>query len=905
MSSSPPDSTVSPSAARISASLADALTDADWLAAAREALAQSSESLGADFERDMDIDRLLARRARDVDAVLVAAWRRALPENSPACLIATGGYGRGELFPESDIDLLVLVESADEALFRDGLERFFASLWDIGLSPGHALRSLEQCVQLAADDLTVVTALMEARLLAGPPEAFDALMMAISPDRMWPASDYFRAKRQEQIERHARYNDTAYNLEPNLKDGPGGLRDVQTLLWMARRLLGRGGLAAFAASGALGEDEFGTLERERRALSRLRFGLHRVAGRREERLLFEHQKELARLFGFEDRHRENLAVEQLMQGFYRSAALVLRLNSRILQRFEEHLSAASGEGPEAPVALEDGFEIRRGYLAVADVSRFRREPLSILRLFQVWQRLPSVSALHSETARALGEALDVVGDQLDGDPEAAREFMAIVRGPGAVDQLSRMARLGVLGRYLPAFGRVSGRMQFDLFHVYTVDEHTLAVLRNIASFANEKSADRFSLAHQVWPRLRKPELLLLAGLFHDIAKGRGGDHSELGAEDARAFGQQHGLTAAETDLIEWLVRQHLLMSVTAQRKDISDPEVVQTFGRQVGDRERLDYLYLLTVADIAGTSPKLWNAWKDRLLADLYAATRFALRRGLEHRAYAEERIAETREAARERLHKAGLDDQRIDAVWAEFPDESYLRYRPEQIAWQTIGIAGHHARHPDDDNAALVLARPHQRPGALEVFVYCPDRDGLFATVAAALDRLELPVVEARVVNSLRGMSLDTFQVVDTGRGVIDPERRAQVIVDRLDRALAKTPYRVDPVRRAVPRQLRHFRMPAQVEFRQIPEHDVTELSLVCADRPGLLAQVAAVLREHDLRVHDARIATYGERVEDIFQISDEADHAIVDEARLAALRQALVECVDSAYGKETGKAS
>ena len=253
MSSSPPDSTVSPSAARISASLADALTDADWLSAAREALAQSSESLGADFERGMDIDRLLARRARDVDAVLVAAWRRALPENSPACLIATGGYGRGELFPESDIDLLVLVESADEALFRDGLERFFASLWDIGLSPGHALRSLEQCVQLAADDLTVVTALMEARLLAGPPEAFDALMTAISPDRMWPASDYFRAKRQEQIERHARYNDTAYNLEPNLKDGPGGLRDVQTLLWMARRLLGRGGLAAFAASGALGE----------------------------------------------------------------------------------------------------------------------------------------------------------------------------------------------------------------------------------------------------------------------------------------------------------------------------------------------------------------------------------------------------------------------------------------------------------------------------------------------------------------------------------------------------------------------------------------------------------------------------------------------------------------------------
>ncbi|MCB1561595.1 MAG: nucleotidyltransferase domain-containing protein, partial [Xanthomonadales bacterium] len=463
MSSSPPTPTTSPSAARIADALSAAGDDAQWLALAREALEHSNDGLGADFERGMDIDRLLARRARDVDAVLVAAWQRALPDDSPACLIATGGYGRGELFPESDIDLLVLVEPEAEPACRDGIEGFFATLWDIGLSPGHALRSLRQCAELAAEDLTVVTALMEARLLAGSKDAFDALLAAVSPVHMWPPADYFRAKRQEQIERHARYNDTAYNLEPNLKDGPGGLRDVQTLLWMARRLLGRGGLAAFAASGALGEDEFGTLERERRALSRLRYGLHRVAGRREERLLFEHQTSLAKLFGYEDRHRENLAVEQLMQGFYRSAALVLRLNSRILQRFEEHLAAASGEGREAPITLGDGFEIRRGYLAVDDVSRFRREPLSILRLFQAWQQHSDVSALHSETARALGEALDVVGDHLDGDPEAAREFMAIVRGPGAVEQLSRMARLGVLGRYLPAFGRVSGRMQFDLF----------------------------------------------------------------------------------------------------------------------------------------------------------------------------------------------------------------------------------------------------------------------------------------------------------------------------------------------------------------------------------------------------------------------------------------------------------
>src|SRR5690606_18571741 len=395
--------------------------------------------------------------------------------------------------------------------------------------------------------------------------------------------------------------------------------------------------------------------------------------------------------------RENLAVEQLMQGFFRSAAMVLRLNARLLQRFEEQLA---GEAPLVPIAdpapaaeplagahpAGDRFALKGSYLAIRDPRLFQHAPAAFLELSAAWQDPPAARGLQSGTARALGEALPLLDESLRRQPGVRERFLQLLRHERAVETLTRMANLGVLGRYLPPFGKVSGRMQFDLFHVYTVDQHTLAVLRNIASFADPGSTSRFALAHEIWPRLRKPELLLLAGLFHDIAKGRGGDHSELGAEDARAFCSEHGLSQADTELVAWLVLRHLAMSVTAQRQDISDPAVVQRFAALVGERERLDYLYLLTVADIAGTSPKLWNAWKDRLLADLYSATRFALRQGLEQREYAEERIAETRDAARAWLRDGGVDEQAIARVWEEFPDESFLRYRPEQLVWQTRG---------------------------------------------------------------------------------------------------------------------------------------------------------------------------------------------------------------------------
>jgi [protein-PII] uridylyltransferase len=854
-------------------------SDAAWAAAARAGLARSDAGLAARFDRGDDVDALVAGRAGAVDATIREAWARCIPADAGLALFAVGGYGRGELFPQSDIDLLVLGEDAAQQTHRDALARFLALLWDAGLQASQAVRSPAQCTEAAADQ-TVLTALMEWRGLAADDAERQALRQAIAPDRVWPAREFFRVKVEEQRQRHARSGDTADNLEPNLKDGPGGLRDIQTLRWMAQRLLGSGNLESMLAFGQIGAVEFDTLERERKALSRLRFGLHLVAGRREERLRFDYQKPLATRLGHTD-DAETLAVERMMQGFYRSAGRVLRINDRLLQRFEEQL-----EGAGETLPLDDRFELRRGYVAARDRAWLQRGVAEVFELFGVWAAHPESRGLHSMTAWSLAETLAKIPAYHDATPALRERFLALLRGPQPVKVLERMARLGVLGRWIPAFAQVSGRMQFDLFHVYTVDQHTLAVLRNLALFAAGTGDERFSNAHTVWPSLRKPELLLLAGLFHDIGKGRGGDHSELGAVDAREFCEAHGLSEADTALVEWLVRKHLLMSVTAQKQDITDPEVIHRFAAEVADRQRLDHLYLLTCADIAGTSPKLWNAWKDRLLADLHTATRFALRRGLEHAVAADERIAENQMVARNLLAGDGYSDTGIDALFARMPDENFLRSRPDQIAWQASAL------HGTESADTVVKARLLRGDaGGYEVFVRTPDRDGLFAAIVITLDRLGLAIQQARALDGPESSIFDTFQVLPS-----DPQHPPGVIQieTALQRALAGDLGRLLPSRRTQPRHLKHFRIAPRIGLEPAADGQRTRMSLICTDRPGLLADVTHVLRQQRIRVHDARIATFGERAEDLFLIAD-ADDRPLDDACSTALREALRAALDA----------
>jgi [protein-PII] uridylyltransferase len=841
----------------------------------RQLLGDADRALDTAFRDGEDASALARRRAEIVERVVVHAWGACLGDIAAAALFAVGGFGRGMLFPSSDVDLLAMVGEASPPLSR-ALENFFSCLWDIGLKPGHAVRTVEQCRELAARDASVFTSLLDGRRLAGWPILAEQLRGILDDPALWPPREYLAARLAERDARHARYDDTAQNLEPNLKDGPGGLRTLDALRWLGRRLAHAPDFDAMVAEGLLEPVEAAKLGRAEATLRRYRYALHLEAGRAEERLLFDYQRALATRLGFEDEHAKNLGVEQFMQGYYRAATQIERSGTQLVERFEEMLDPSAEPQPVGSDYLRYGSRI-----AMRNPHLFARRPAALVEIFIARLDEPGITGFTAETMRRIQHAVSLHGEGLADDQAVLDAFLALLRrGAPAVDALWRMNRHGLLAAILPAFGKVVGRMQYDLFHVYTVDEHTLRVLRNVARFADPAARREFPLGCEIWPHIERPELMLLAALFHDIAKGRGGDHSALGEEDALAFCRRLGLPEEQVLLVAWLVRQHLLMSTTAQRQDITDPDVVHRFATVVGDWEHLDHLYLLTIADIIGTSPKLWNAWKDRLLSDLYTATRFALRSDVSHATIVGSRVRECRERAQGMLVAERFAVSDIEKVWADFPDLSFLRHRSEQIAWQTAAILRARGVTP------LVEVHPFSVRGSTELFVYAPDRDGLFATVTAVLDRLRFSVVEARILVSNTGMALDTFLLLESETQAPASSQRAEELRLRLVRALDHPEGHSAP-KRGISRHLRHFQMTPRIAFNAIGER--TQLSLVCTDRPGLLAAVSQALAEAEVRVHDARIATFGERVEDFFQLTDR-NNAALSPARQEILRECLL---------------
>jgi [protein-PII] uridylyltransferase len=844
--------------------------------ALRQLLGDMDRAIAVAFRDGADVSELARRRGDSVTRIVVHVWMACLGDVNGAALFAIGGFGRGLLFPYSDIDLLALVEQSDASRLR-ALEQCFATLWDIGLKVGHAVRDPTQCQTLAAGEASVFTSLLDARRLAGDPLMDTRLRAIIDAPGMWPPHKYLLARLAERDARHARYDDTAYNLEPNLKDGPGGLRTLDSLRWLGRRLAHANDFPDMVTEGLLDPAECDTLLQAEATLRRYRFALHLEAGRPEERLLFDYQRAIAARLGFEDEHEKNLGVEQFMQGYYRAASQVERLGIQIAERFEEML-----EPPSGPQPVGEDFIRYGARMAVRDPDLFMHRPAALVDIFIARLDEKGVIGFTADTMRRIHQATAALDGALADDPQVLTSFLRLLRrGAPAVDALWRMNRHGLLAAILPAFGKVFGRMQYDLFHVYTVDEHTLRVLRNVARFADPATQSEFPLACEVWPTLPNPEVLLLAALFHDIAKGRGGDHSVLGEEDARAFGNKIGLPEEDTERVAWLVRWHLLMSTTAQRQDITDPDVVQRFADAVAGRERLGQLYLLTIADIIGTSPRLWNAWKDRLLADLYTSTRYALRRDAKPSAGAAVRAQHCREQALSMLAEDGVEPSMVSQVWDTFPMVSFLRHRPEQIAWQTKAILEGEGKLP------LIAVNPLSVRGSTELFVYAPDRDGLFANVTAMLDRLHFSVMEARVLSSPDGRAMDTFLLLEAETQKPATPERADELHQRLHRALAQSGP-IMPPRRSMSRHLKHFQMTPRIDFKQSGGR--TQMALVCSDRPGLLAAVTQVMMTCEVRVHDARIATFGERVEDFFQLTDRRN-APLGETQQQRLWHALTE--------------
>ena len=851
---------------------------AEW----KDRLRTGRDRLFADFDQGAPVGSLVLRRSLLIDEVLREVWDDNLGETEDAALVAVGGYGRQELQPASDIDILVIVEAHADARLAEPLEKLVTCLWDIGLEVGHSVRTPEECAREAADDVTVMTNMMEARLIRGSSALCHRMREVVSPERMWDSEHFFAAKTREQQLRWQKYGGTAYNLEPNIKENPGGLRDIQMIGWVAKRHFDAGTLHELVGHGFLTESEYRTLIEGQTLLWRIRFALHRVAGRREDRLLFEYQRPLAKQFGFED-GANNLAVEQLMQQYYRTVQELNRLNEMLLQLFREAILLHDDVGP--PIPLNKRFQSRRGYLEVTSASVFQRYPIALLEAFHVLQVHPELEGVRASTIRLIRENRHRIDEDFRADLRARSLFMEILRHPsGLTHAIRRMNRYGVLAAYIPAFANIVGRMQYDLLHVYTVDEHTLTLLRNLRRFTITKHDDEFPLCSAIARRIPKLELLYLAGLFHDIAKGRGGDHSILGARDAREFCTLHGLSEFDSRLVGWLVEKHLLMSMTAQRKDISDPEVIQSFAAVVGDPTRLDYLYLLTVADARATNPERWNSWKDALLRELYHGTRRALLRGLENPQAQDELIQQKQIEARRLVARYGGDPAACNRLWDKFSLDLFLHNSPDEIAWQTRQILA-----CEPGQLPLVVIRPVTARGGTEIFIYTPDRANLFGRTTALLDQVGLSIMDARIMTTGDAIAINTYQVLDQdGSPVHDPLRmeeiRSALVADLAEDASAGI-----QVARSMPRRHRYFPTETRVTFASDEPNRRTIMRLSTLDRPGLLAEVGAVFQDCGVRLQNAKIATVGAEVDDVFFITNDDETPITCETALSCLRREI----------------
>lgn len=867
------------------------------IAAFKKAIRQAKDVLDARFANGRDIRRLVEDRAWFVDQILREAWARFdWSEDADIALLAVGGYGRGELHPYSDIDLLILLDSADHETFREPIEGFLTLLWDIGLEVGQSVRSVDECAEEARADLTVVTNLMESRTIAGPESLRRRMQEVTSPERMWPSKDFFLAKRQEQKARHAKYNDTEYNLEPNVKGSPGGLRDIQTILWVARRQFGSLNLHALVKEGFLVESECSMLASSQEFLWKVRYALHMLAGRAEDRLLFDHQRKLAGLLGFHGSDAKQ-AIEHFMQKYYRVVMAVAELSDLINQHFEEVI-LRSGENAVAQ-PLNSRFQLRDGYIEVAHPNVFKRTPFALMEIFVLMAQHPEIKGVRADTIRLLRDSRHLIDDDFRSDIRNTSLFIELCKSPQGIHRnLRRMNRYGILGRYLPEFGHIIGQMQHDLFHIYTVDAHTLNLIKHLRKLKWPELAEKFPLASKVIDKLPKPELIYIAGLYHDIGKGRGGDHSELGAIDAEAFCARHQLPAWDSRLVAWLVQNHLVMSTTAQRKDLSDPQVILDFARLVGDQTHLDYLYVLTVADINATNPSLWNSWRASLLRQLYTETKRALRRGLENPLDREEQIRQTQVAAIDILVRNGIDQDDAEQLWAQLGDDYFLRHTASDVAWHTEAIL----QHPDGNDPLVLIRETAQREfeGATQIFIYAPDQHDFFAVTVAAMSQLNLNIHDARIITSTSQFTLDTYIVLDTAGGSIgnDPARIQEIREGLID-ALKNPDEYPAIIQRRVPRQLKHFAFPPEVTISNDAQRPVTVLEVIAPDRPGLLARIGRIFLDFDLSLQNAKIATLGERVEDVFFITDADNQPLSDPELCQRLQAAIVSQLSEASGQ------
>ena len=811
--------------------------------------------------------RLVHHLAQHVDQALTGLWGLCeLP--AEAALIAVGGFGRGELYPHSDVDVLVLLPTITPSVSGElspsaeqlgpQIERFITACWDIGLEIGSSVRTVEECIEEGQRDVTVQTALLEARLVCGAKRVFNRFRSTY--DRAMDPVAFLRAKTLEMRQRHLKYEDTPYSLEPNCKESPGGLRDLQMVIWVARAAgLGKT-WRELEAKGLITPFESKQLQRNEGLLRLIRARLHMVADRREDRLVFDLQTAVAESFGYQA-SADQRASEVLMKRYYWAAKAVAQLNQILTLNIEERVNG-SQDAPMRPINAK--FLDRGGMLEVVSDDLYQRDPHAILETFLVFQQSMGPKGLSARTLRALYNARDLMNADFRRDPVNRATFMQILLQPGGQTHAFRqMNETSVLGRYLWVFRRIVGQMQHDLFHVYTVDQHILMVLRNVRRFFIPEHAHEYPFCSQLGSTWDKPWVLYLAALFHDVAKGRGGDHSELGASEVRRFCRDHGIEREDASLIEFLVKSHLTMSRVAQKEDLSDPDVIEAFARLVGNERRLTGLYLLTVADIRGTSPRVWNAWKGKLLEDLY---RLSLRALGGARPNLNAEIDERKQEARRGLNLLGLPAGIELPLWQTLDLRYFARHDAGDIAW--------HARSLQDQVGCtdpVVRARLSSLGEGLQVVVYAPDRPDLFARICGYFDAAGFNILDAKVLTTRTGYALDTFQV---NSPMLEQHYRDLIMLveSQLTLALNATGPLPQPSRGRISRRVRSFPVTPRITLRPDERAQRWLLTVSSSDRSGLLYAIARVLAKHQINLQLAKITTLGERVEDTFLIDGSA---------------------------------
>lgn len=858
-------------------SLVESLREAPYAPVkARELLAQAGAKLDELYCAGKDVRILVAYRSCFMDLILKSLWQSY--EIANAALIAVGGYGRGELHPHSDIDLLILSPSEIDADLGEKISQFITMLWDLRLDIGHSVRSIIECQDAAREDVTIATNLLETRTIAGDDMLRQSITAKVYSDEVYTSEAYFLAKRLEQSERHDKYGGSEYNLEPNLKSSPGTLRDIQTLAWITKRHFGPSALDARSRYNFLTDDEFDMLWQGESFLWTMRYGLQMIAGRNENRLLLDHQKKLAHILGYQD-NAKKLAVEQMMQRYFRVVMGIAELTDVILQYFDDFYLNPQRETQIQ--TLNKRFQINNGYIETTQPNTFERSPYAMIEIFLHMAQNPDIKGIKSTTIRQMRKYKYLIDDSFRDDLANTTLFMEVLRTPHRLDlTLNQMLKYNVLGRYLPEMGRIAGQMQHDLFHIYTVDAHTINLIKRLTLLTEEPEEQELILAAKLIKSIPKPELLYVAGLYHDIAKGRGGDHSELGAVDAKNFCQRHHFSERDTKLVSWLVEQHLLMSMTAQRKDIADPEVIHEFAEQVPSISHLEYLYILTVCDIAATNPTLWNSWRASLLQQLFIETRRALRRGIEKPVDRNDWIRATRDEVKANLLEKGFEIKAINAMMLQLDDDYFLHDSTAELSWQLESIL----KHGDSPEPLITIEDSDSTEGAgfSQIMIYLKSNQDLFAATTAVLEQLSLNVLNARISATRKTFSLSNF-VVTTSQGEPlseDPDRK-QLVYDKLMEELDDPADYPEIIRRRTPRQLKHFLFPTEVTFSNDTVNHRTIMEVVTPDRPGLLARIGQILLSYDLMLLNARITTLGERVEDVFFIS-QGDGSPISNAEL-----------------------